>query len=175
MRPLSRLRFVWSLALLAGAVASASTHLQVGDAAPEFALPATTGEEVRLSGHQGERTVVLAFFPKAFTSGCTQEMKNYQADLTKFVESDAVIYGVSTDDVETNRKFAESLDLEFALLSDPDGEAAQKYGVYNEDRGFASRATFVIGRDGKIAHIEQGSAAVDVSGAARVCNRLKKK
>jgi peroxiredoxin Q/BCP len=117
--------------------------------------------------------VVVAFYPKAFTGGCTKEMKGYQSGLDQFTDSSSKVFGVSLDDIETNKRFAEELGLEFALLSDTSGEAAKAYGVYNAERNIASRATFVIGKDGKISHIEEGSGAVDIAGAAAACSRLK--
>lgn len=98
-------------------------------------------------------------------------MKGYQADIQTFAGADAVVYGVSTDPLETNKKFAESLSLEFAILSDEGGAVAKQYSVLNE-RMMANRTTFVIGKDGKIAHIESGGAAIDPAGAAAACQKL---
>jgi len=144
-----------------------------GETAPDFTAAATSGGNVSLSQFRGKKNVVLAFFPKAFTGGCTKEMHAYQAGISQFTDSNTVVFGVSTDDVETNKKFAESLGLEFALLSDPSGDVAKKYGVFNAERNIASRKTFVIDREGKITHTEEGSAAIDISGAATACSRLK--
>jgi peroxiredoxin len=157
-----------TLASVAGLSAAAT-----GEAAPDFTAPATTGVKVTLSQFRGKKNVVLAFFPKAFTGGCTKEMQGYQAGISQFVDSNTVVFGISLDDVETNKKFADSLGLEFALLSDPSGEVAKKYGVYNAERNIASRTTFVIDKEGKITHTEEGSAAIDISGAAMACSRLK--
>ena len=98
-------------------------------------------------------------------------MKGYQADIQTFTDSDSVVYGVSTDPLDTNKKFAESLSLEFAILSDEGGAVSKKFGVLNE-RNMSNRTTFVIGKDGKIAHVESGSGAIDPAGAAAACSKL---
>ena len=100
-------------------------------------------------------------------------MKGYQAGISQFIDADAVVFGISTDTLQVNKDFAESLDLEFALLSDEDGAVARSYGVLMAGRNFAKRATFVIDRQGKIAHFEEGMGAMDPAGAARACSGLK--
>jgi len=99
-------------------------------------------------------------------------MNGYQADIQTFTDSSAVVFGISTDPLDTNKKFAESLSLEFAILSDEDGAVSKKFGVLNEERNMSSRTTFVIGKDGKIAHVESGGAAIDPAGAAAACSKL---
>lgn len=99
-------------------------------------------------------------------------MKGYQAGISKFTDSNAVIFGISTDDLETQTKFAKSLDLEFALLSDNDGAAAKAFGILNE-RNMASRTTFVIDREGKIQEVISGGEAIAIDGAVSACSRLK--
>ena len=99
-------------------------------------------------------------------------MQGYQADIQEFTDTNSVVFGISTDPLETNKKFAESLSLEFAILSDEDGAVAKKYDVLMAERKMASRTTFVIGKDGKIAHIETGSDAIDPAGAANACGKL---
>lgn len=99
-------------------------------------------------------------------------MQGYQADIQTFTGSGAVVFGVSTDPLETNKKFAESLNLEFAILSDEDGAVAKKFDVLMAERKMAGRATFVVDKDGKIAHVETGSSAIDPAGAASACSKL---
>lgn len=99
-------------------------------------------------------------------------MNAYQAGIAKFQDADTVILGISTDDLETQKKFAESLKLEFALLADPRGEAAKAFGVYNAERGIADRATFIIDKQGKIQEVISGSEAISIDGAAAACGRL---
>ena len=101
-------------------------------------------------------------------------MKAYQAGIAKFTGSDSVVFGISTDDIETSKKFAESLNLEFALLSDPKGEASKSYGVYNAENNFSNRTTFVVDKQGKVAHVESGGGAIEIAGAANACSRLAK-
>ncbi len=98
-------------------------------------------------------------------------MQGYQAGIQQFTSTDSVVFGVSTDPLDTNKKFAESLSLEFAILSDEGGAVSKSYGVLNE-RMMSNRTTFVIGKDGKIAHVESGGAAIDPAGAAAACSRL---
>lgn len=100
-------------------------------------------------------------------------MLAYQAGLAKF--EDARVFGISTDNVPSLAAFAEKLDLKFPLLSDfARRETARAYGVLMPDRGIANRATFVIDPEGKIAHIEEGSAALDPTGAEMACRRVRK-
>lgn len=98
-------------------------------------------------------------------------MKGYQAGIEAFATTDSVVLGVSTDPPETNRRFAESLDLEFAILSDEGGAVSKKYDVLNEQM-LSNRTTFVIGKDGIITYVESGSSALDPAGAARACSLL---
>jgi len=100
-------------------------------------------------------------------------MKGYQAGISQFTDSSSVVFGISTDDLETNTRFAKELKLEFALLSDTSGAAAKSYGIHNAERNMASRSTFVVDKTGKISHVEEGSGAIDIAGAASACGRLK--
>lgn len=164
-------------AVAAGALAAQQqqappkTHLKVGDAAPDFTLPSTQRTSVTLSQLRGQ-PVVLAFFPAAFTGGCTKEMLAYQAGIGKF--ENARVFGISTDNVPSLAAFAEKLNVQFPLLSDfARREASRAYGVLMPDRGIANRATFVIDPEGRIAHIEEGSAAIDPTGAEMACRRVR--
>lgn len=170
------LTVVSAVAIFAQSAAPPKTHLKVGDPAPEFTLPATTGGPVKLSDFKGKKNVVLAFYPAAFTGGCTKEMQAYQLGLDKFEGAETQVFGVSTDNTPSQRRFAEDLKVAFPMLSDfATRETAKKYGVLIPERGIANRATFVIDKEGKIQHIEEGSAAIDISGAATACSRLAKK
>jgi peroxiredoxin len=152
------------------------THLKVGDEAPDFTLPSTTGQTVKLSDFRGKKNVILAFYPAAFTGGCTKEMQAYQFNLTKFEGAETQVFGVSTDNTPSQKKFAEDLKVSFPMLSDFAARKVSKdYGLLNAERGIANRATFVIDKEGRIQHIEEGSAAIDVTGAANACTRLAKK
>jgi len=143
-----------ALALGGNAVAE---ELKVGDKAPDFELQASDGKTYKLSSFAGKQAVVLAWFPKAFTQGCTIECKSlaeHGADIKKY---DATYFMVSVDPLEGekgNKAFAESQKADFPLLSDPTKKTAEAYGVLNE-KGFSSRWTFYIGKDGRIAYIDK--------------------
>lgn len=175
MKTLTLATLVAALAgnLVAQSAAPPKTHLRVGDAAPDFTLPSTAGKPVTLSSFRGKQPVVLAFFPAAFTGGCTKEMLAYQAGLARFENSQ--VFGISTDNVPSLGAFAEKLQLKFPLLSDfAKREVARAYGVLMPERGFANRATFVVDTEGKIAHIDEGAAAIDPTGAETACRRVRK-
>ncbi|MGA2132824.1 MAG: redoxin domain-containing protein [Bryobacteraceae bacterium] len=149
------------------------TNLKVGDMAPDFTLPSTAGGQVKLSDFRGKSAVVLAFFPAAFTGGCTKEMLGYQASLAKFAGVDTQVFGISGDNTPSQKAFAEKLNLTFPILSDfAKREVMAEYGVLYPDRGLANRATFVIDKVGRIQHIEEGTGAVDPSGAELACTRI---
>ena len=143
-----------ALALGGNAVAE---ELKVGDKAPDFELQASDGKTYKLSSFAGKQAVVLAWFPMAFTQGCTIECKSlaeHGADIKKY---DATYFMASVDPLEGekgNKAFAESQKADFPLLSDPTKKTAEAYGVLNP-RGFASRWTFYIDKDGKIAYIDK--------------------
>lgn len=103
-------------------------------------------------------------------------MKAYQAGIAKFEGMDAQVFGVSTDNTPSLGVFAKQTEASFPMLSDfAKREVSKAYGILMPDRGIANRATFVVDMDGKIAHIEEGSSAVDISGADMACSRLRKK
>jgi peroxiredoxin len=139
-----------------------------GDPAPAFSLPATGGKTVALADYKG-KTVVLAFFPKAFTGGCTKEMSAFRDRHPEFAGEGVQILGISADDLETQGKFAESLKVPFPLVADPEGVAVKAYGVWNEGR--AKRVTFVIGGDGKVKAVFEGADALDPAGALGACRK----
>ncbi len=163
-----------SVAAMAQPAAPPKTTLKVGDMAPDFTLPSTQGKPVTLSDFRGKKSVVLAFFPAAFTGGCTKELTTYQADIAKFQEMGAEVLAISSDNLPTLAHWGGELKATYPMLSDFMRKASAGYGVLIPERGVANRATFVIDRDGKIQHIEEGSAAVDPTGAATACARLKK-
>jgi peroxiredoxin len=149
------------------------THLKVGDTAPDFELPSTQqGKKFKLSDFRGKKTVVVAFFPAAFTGGWTKEFTGYQAGIAKFDPAEIQIFGVSTDNVPSLGEFSKKLSLSFPLLSDfATRKTAEAYGVLMPERGIANRATFIVDKEGKIIFIEEGSAAIDITGAADACSR----
>ncbi|MCS7106668.1 MAG: peroxiredoxin [Acidilobaceae archaeon] len=128
--------------------------IKKGDVAPDFEVLDHLGNKFRLSSERG-KIVVLYFYPKAMTSGCTQEGLRFNALLPEFEKLGAVVYGISTDSVEDNRKFAEIQGFKFRLLCDIGGNAARAYGVLKESMGtaMAERVTFVIDESGKIVEV----------------------
>jgi peroxiredoxin len=98
----------------------------------------------------------------------------YQAGIAKFQESGAQVFGISTDNIPSQRRFAEDLKLSFPLLSDFMRKVSKQYGVLIEERGMANRSTFVIDREGRIQHIEEGKSAIDITGAETACRRIRK-
>ncbi len=98
-------------------------------------------------------------------------MEGYRDKLSSFRQSNAQVLGISADSVADQKKFAEETGADFPLLSDPKGEVATLYGVWNKERNLANRATFVIDEQGKITQIEEGSNAIDVNGALSACGR----
>ncbi|SDR68051.1 peroxiredoxin [Agrococcus carbonis] len=126
--------------------------LQIGDEAPDFTLTDHTGEAITLSALRGS-PVVLVFYPAAFTGRCTGELCAIRDELSAFEGAEAKVYGVSTDTAASLRVFHEQEGLTFDLLSDfwPHGAVAQAYDAFLPERGQATRATYVIDRDGRIA------------------------
>ena len=125
--------------------------LQVGEVAPDFELPASGNRTIKLSEYQGQKHVLLAFYPFAFSPVCSLQLPGLQASLDKFKQLDAEVLGISVDSKHSSAAFAEHLKLEFPLLSDFDKRVTKAYGVLREG-GFAERALFVIGKDGTIAY-----------------------
>lgn len=131
----------------------ARAELAVGDMAPDFTLQASDGNTYHLADFRGKQAVVIAWFPRAFTSGCTVECKSLAQNGDRLRQYDVSYFMASTDPVEKNAEFAEDTAADFPLLSDPDGEVAKAYGVYT--MGFAKRHTFYVDSEGRIAHIDR--------------------
>jgi peroxiredoxin Q/BCP len=128
-------------------------ELKVGDKAPDFSLQASDGKAYRLSDFKGKQAVVLAWFPKAYTSGCTIECKSLAEHGDMITKYDVTYFMASVDPLADSKGFAEQQHADFPLLSDPTKETAQAYGVL---RGpVAQRWTFYIGKDGNIAAIDK--------------------
>jgi peroxiredoxin Q/BCP len=138
---------------LAAAAAMADT-LEVGDVAPDFELQASDGKTYSLSDYRGQQAVVLAWFPKAYTKGCTIECKSLAENGHLIREYEAAYFMASVDSVEDNSGFAAEQKADFPLLSDPTKETARAYGVLSE-RGYALRHTFYIGPDGRILAVDR--------------------
>ncbi len=125
--------------------------LSVGDVAPDFELPASGNNPIKLSDFRGKKNVLLAFFPFAFSPVCSLQLPGLQQQLDQFHRLNTEVLGISVDSRHSSTAFAEHLHLEFPLLSDFNKEVTQAYGVLREG-GFAERALFVIDKAGKIAY-----------------------
>ncbi|MEO8362228.1 MAG: peroxiredoxin [Vicinamibacteria bacterium] len=137
------------------AFAQAPVELKVGDPAPNFKLQGTDGKTYNLADFKGKSAVVLAWFPKAFTQGCTIECKSL-AEHGDMIKAYKVAYFMaSVDPIEENTKFGAEHKADFPLLSDPTKETAKAYGVLNMERGFSIRWTYYIDKDGKVAYIDK--------------------
>ena len=150
--------------------------IQEGRKAPAFSLPSSTGGKLALKDLAG-KYVVLYFYPKDNTPGCTTEANDFNKALRKLKARDAVVLGVSKDSIESHCKFADKYDLDFPLLSDPDGKMLEKYGAWGEKNMYGKksmgiiRSTVLIGPDGKVikhfpkvsvkGHVDAVLAALD--------------
>ncbi len=128
-------------------------ELKIGDDAPDFSLSDEHGLPVSLKSYLGKKVVVLYFYPKDFTPGCTAEACSFRDNYKPIEDKGAVVIGVSVDRVESHLKFSEKFNLPFAILSDQNKEVAKAYGVLGVGGFLAKRVTFIINKDGKISHI----------------------
>ena len=132
--------------------------LKEGDIAPDFSLPASNGENVSLNDYKGKK-VVIYFYPKDDTPGCTIEACNFRDDYSEITEAGAVILGVSKDDIKSHNKFINKFDLPFLLLSDESTEMISAYGAWVKKKMYGKeyygvfRKTYLIDEEGKIQRI----------------------
>ena len=153
-------KYIFVFALLfvcAVAVRSAgifSDAPEVGSMAPDFKLTTNEGKPAAIGDFKG-KWLVLYFYPKDFTSGCTLEAHNFQRDLAQYEKLNAVIVGVSVDTAESHKEFCAKEGLNFKLLSDPDGKVSEQYGSIMEYNGakLSARNTFIIDPEGKVAKV----------------------
>src|SRR5213595_2269450 len=133
------------------------TQPEVGKPAPDFSLTTGDGSQVNLKDYHG-KWVVLYFYPKDFTSGCTLEASNFQRDLVKYEQTNAVILGVSVDTAQSHKDFCAKEGLNFKLLADPDAKVSTEYGSIMDYKGskLAARNTFIINPKGEIAKVYTG-------------------
>ena len=127
--------------------------IQVGDKAPDFILPSQAGEQVRLSDRLGDRIVVLYFYPKDETVGCTKEACAFRDSYEVFAEAGAEVIGVSSDSVDKHAAFAGHHELPFTLLSDQGGQVRKSYAVPATLGLLPGRVTYVIDRAGTVRHV----------------------
>ena len=177
----------WVLAATAAsAQAPANTppppSVKVGQMAPDFtanylAAPDANGRRqgkpVTLSEFKGQKNVVLAFFPAAFSPGCTSEMAKYQETSGQFNSNNTVILGMSVDSPWANAAFADKLGARFNILSDARRDISRAYGVFDEQAVIARRTTFVIDRQGVVQKVFMAQEALDPNSALEVCALLK--
>jgi peroxiredoxin Q/BCP len=138
---------------------SDSKVLAEGAVAPTFTLPASTGKPISLTEYKGKQAVVLYFYPKADTPGCTKEACGFRDALADYDKAKVAVLGISPDSEEDVTKFGEKFHLNFPLLADADHSVAEQYGVWGEKSMYgktywgAMRTTFVIGTDGKVVKV----------------------
>ena len=125
----------------------------VGDMAPDFTLPSSTGEMVSLSDFRGKSEVVLFFYPKDNTPGCTAQACAFRDSHEAFMEAGAEVIGISSDSEESHRQFAKLWSLPFLLLSDSKGKVRARYGVSRTLGLFPGRVTYLIDRAGVVRHV----------------------
>lgn len=140
---------------MVGVSAATAEELKVGDVAPEFEMTGSDGKTYKLSDFKDKSAVVVAWYPKAFTGGCTKECKSFREYGDKLRAYNVAYFTASCDTVDLNTKFAKSLEADYTILSDPTRAAAQAYGLVSSDKGNAKRVTFIIGKDGKLLDIDK--------------------
>ena len=130
---------------------------EAGTPAPDFSLTTSDGSQISLKDYRS-KWVVLYFYPKDFTSGCTMEARNFQRDLAKYEEAGAVVLGVSVDTAQSHKDFCAKEGLNFKLLADPDATVSTEYGSVMDYKGekLAARNTFIINPDGQVAKVYTG-------------------
>jgi peroxiredoxin (alkyl hydroperoxide reductase subunit C) len=135
--------------------------IEVGVEAPDFTLRDQHGQEVRLSEFRGSKKVLLVFYPLAFTSTCQGELGAVRDHLNSFVNDEVQVLTISVDSTHSHKAWAEQQGYRFPLLADfwPHGGVAMAYGVFNEQRGYANRGTFVIDRQGIVRYAEHHGPA----------------
>ena len=127
--------------------------MRIGDTAPDFTLPSQSGETVSLSDYRGQKVVVLYFYPKDNTPGCTAEACAFRDSYEAFTENGAEVIGISSDSVGAHERFSGKHRLPFVLLSDRGGAVRKSYGVPNSLVILPGRVTYVIDKEGTVRHI----------------------
>jgi peroxiredoxin Q/BCP len=148
--------------------------LQVGDQAPDFTLPNQNGETITLSSFRGDKTVVLYFYPKDDTPGCTVESCTFRDSYEDFKDMGAEVIGISSDSPESHQKFAQKHNLPFTLVSDNNSSVRKTYGVPSTLGLLPGRVTYVIDKEGIIRHIfnSQFNPKAHVDEAVKVLKSL---
>jgi peroxiredoxin Q/BCP len=160
--------------IVALAAPAGAADLKVGDQAPNFKLQASDGKTYELASYKGKQAIVLAWFPAAFTQGCTIECKSLAEHGDQIKKYDVTYFMASVDSIEGekgNKAFAEAHNADFPLLGDPTKETAMAYGVLSE-RGRANRWTFYIDKNGTITYIDKDVAAHVATSAEDMAAKL---
>ena len=149
--------------------------IQAGDKAPDFTLPSQSGDQVRLQDRLGERVVVLYFYPKDNTRGCTAEACAFRDSYETFTDAGAEVIGVSSDSADRHAGFASKYRLPFTLLADQGGRVRKAYGVPAAMGLIPGRVTYVIDRTGTVRHVFNSMSNIDghVSEALEVVRKLQ--
>ena len=142
-------------------LAQPALALKPGDTAPPFEGKDQDGKTWKLSALLGKKAVLLYFYPKDNTPGCTKEACGFRDQISDLKKDKVEVLGVSFDSAESHQKFITNYQLNFPLLADTEGHIADAYGVRNPGKSTARRVSFLIGLDGKIAHITDSSSAAD--------------
>ena len=132
---------------------------QVGDVAPPFEGQDQDGKTVKLADYTGKQNVLLYFYPKDFTGGCTKEACGFRDRLGDLQTNNVAVIGVSYDSADSHKKFATEYNLNFPLIADTEGKIIAAYDVKMPDKNLSKRVSFLIGTDGKIIHVTNASAA----------------
>ncbi|RJF72379.1 peroxiredoxin [Deinococcus cavernae] len=127
-----------------------------GQPAPDFTLPASTGQDITLSSYRGHKNVVLVFYPLDFSPVCSMQLPEYSGRQDDFTDADTVVLGINRDSAYTHKAWAAEYGIELPLLADLNLDVARRYGVALDERGISGRAVFLIDREGKVRyqHVE---------------------
>lgn len=147
-----------ALFLLLAATTVMADMPNAGDVAPSFSGTDQNGKPVSLADFAGKKIVLLYFYPKDFTGGCTKEACGFRDRMADLQTNDVVVIGVSHDTADSHAKFAGKYHLNFSLLPDPDGTIIKAYGVKMFALSMAKRVSFLIGKDGKIVHVTEAAS-----------------
>jgi peroxiredoxin Q/BCP len=178
-----RIRFSCSLPLLAAAVmgsfgaglSARAEMLRVGDKAPLVEGKDQDGKDWKLADVIGKKVVLLYFYPKDDTPGCTKEACGFRDEISDLKKENVEVVGVSFDSAESHQKFISKYHLNFPLIADTDGKIADTYGVRMPDRGMARRVSFLIGLDRRIEHItDSPKAETHLAETKEAVGKLKK-
>lgn len=151
-----------------------TSDIQVGDSAPDFSAPDQRGQMIQLGNYRGKQNVVLYFYPKDFSPGCTQEACTFRDQYEAFKSAGAEVIGVSIDSAASHKTFAQTLRLPFVLVSDENGRLAQQYGVKKFMGVLGGRVTFVIDKAGVVRHrfVSNFNMTAHIDEALRVLQSL---